>query len=492
MLPIERKQAMALTRYGEIRNQLMRLSFPSVFAPVVIRDADSHYIPIPIAERLVQAIWYDQRLQPGPLQTIDGRPVHIVFPGWWNLEAGPDFRNATVQIDGRELTGDVEIHLRADDWFDHHHDRDAGYNDVVLHVVLWESGGDRVVRTRAGEVLPQVVLQHQLSAPLETLYDELDLDAYPHNVRGHGGRCEGALGKLPANDMLALLDDAGIERFEVKVRKYARWIHRAGAEQSFYEGWMEALGYKANKNPFRTLAQRVPIAAHSDFGRDLQAILFGVAGLLPSQSARDTHIKRLWNSWWKRRPDFAEHILPDNSWKLNSIRPANHPHRRLGAAAALLKKHRDLSERTVGAIATGGDPGKLFLQIRDPYWSNHFTLGGRAQARETDLIGAARVQEIIANVILPFTAALAEIQSDLKLRQLAHNRYAELAAAPGNSLVRLAGQQLFGVAAPILKQLRTARRQQGLIQVFNDFCVNDKSTCALCAFPELAREWTNP
>lgn len=53
---------MALTRYGELRNQLMRESFPTVFAPVVVRDADSNYVPIPISERLVQCIWYDQRL----------------------------------------------------------------------------------------------------------------------------------------------------------------------------------------------------------------------------------------------------------------------------------------------------------------------------------------------------------------------------------------------------------------------------------------------
>ena len=87
---------MALTRYGELRNQLMRQNFPNIYAPAVLRDADSNYVPIPISERLVQCIWYDQRLKLDSLHTTDGRRVRVVFPGWWNLEAGPDFRQPPV------------------------------------------------------------------------------------------------------------------------------------------------------------------------------------------------------------------------------------------------------------------------------------------------------------------------------------------------------------------------------------------------------------
>jgi hypothetical protein len=107
---------MVSTRYGELRNQLLQAAFPTVFAPAVLRDADSNYVPIPISERLVQCIWYDQRLRHELLRTTDGRRVRVIFQGWWNLEAGADFHHATVQIgDEPERTGDVEIHLRADD-----------------------------------------------------------------------------------------------------------------------------------------------------------------------------------------------------------------------------------------------------------------------------------------------------------------------------------------------------------------------------------------
>jgi hypothetical protein len=497
---------MAATRYGQLRNEIMRQSFPSIFAPVVLRDADSNYVPIPISERLAQCIWYDQRIQTDQLRTTDGRAVRVVFPGWWNLEAGPDFRHATVQVgDEPERTGDVEIHLRADDWSHHGHQRDPLYDGVILHVVLWEPHSATSVKTRAGDVLPQLVLQHHLAAQLESLYDEIDLDAYPYGVGRHGKSCAHMVTNFSEAAIGALLDAAGDERFAIKTRKFSRRIHRVGADQAFYEGWMEALGYKTNKAAFRALAQRLPVAmVGADSVHDtragrwdaLAALLFGVANFLPTAAptGRDAssrqYVKRLWGKWWKLRPDFEERILPVTAWNLHGIRPANHPHRRLGAAVALLRKHRNFLEKVTGAIESDGDPAKLFLQVRDPYWSRHFTLGGKTQPREVELVGESRAQEIAANVVLPFVAALAESEGHRRLRGKSETRYTALRSSPSNSLLRLAAHQLFHGKSPGLRFINSTRRQQGLMQIFHDFCLNDKSACQQCQFPELVKRWS--
>ena len=484
---------MVLNRYTAVRNGILRDAHPTVFAPVVLRDADSNYVPIPISERLVHAIWHEQRLAHNTLCTIDGRPVRVIFPGWWNVEAGPDFRNATIQIgDGPELFGDIEIHLRAEDWFQHRHEHDPLYNDVVLHVVLWESGTRRAPRTRHGDTLPQVALQHHLAVPLETLYDELDLDAYPYGAGKHGGNCVKVISRLSVTAIAELLDAAGDERFAHKVSRFARWLHRAAPEQVFYEGWMEALGYKANKAVFRLLAQRVPHDVLTEHRIHLAALLFGVANFLPTFTVKgdDAQIKRLWNVWWKLRPDFADKILTPDTWRMHGIRPANHPHRRLGAAVALFKKHPDLMEKVVDATEGDGELAKFFLlHVRDDYWSRHCTLGGRLQAKPAELIGAARAQEIVTNIVLPFVAAYARTGGDHNLEAKAHSRYAALRGMEANSLLRLAGGQFFATPAIARRFLRTERRQQGLMQVFQDFCLNDKSVCQRCHFPEFVDRW---
>jgi hypothetical protein len=481
---------MPVTPYAELRTRVLRESFSDASGRAVLRDADSHYVPISITERLVQAIWYDQRLNHGALAVSDGRPVRVVFPGWWNVEAGPDFRHATVQFaDEPERKGDVEIHLCAADWQQHRHDADPQYNDVILHVVLWEAGSEKVALTRAGLPVPQLVLQHQLAAPLEALYDDIDLDSYPHNVRPHGGGCVKLMNRLSPSRIDSFLDLAGDERFASKTRKFIRWIHRGGPAQAFYEGWMEALGYKNNKVAFRALARALPLALLAENRAAIAPLLFGVAGFLPSVASGDPFVKRLWNGWWKLRAGFDGKILDGGAWRRAGIRPLNHPHRRLGAAAALLKKHPNLLENVLGALESGGDPARLFLEVRDEYWARHCALGGKTQAKAMELIGALRAQQIVSNVVLPFAAAHAEVNADARLLETVRRHYASLPAGETNSLLRLAGQQFFATEAESRRHLNTERRQQGILQVLLDFCVNDKSLCRDCRFPEMVGGW---
>ncbi len=488
---------MAASHYTELRNLILRRNFPNEFAPVIVRDADSHYVPIPISERFVQCLWYDQRLRAEALVTTDAQPVRVIFPGWWNLEAGPDFRHATIQIgDGPELTGDIEIHLRAEDWFHHDHHRDAAYDNVVLHVVFWEADRATPPHTRAGDRLPQLALQPALDAPLEQLYDEIDLDAYPHNVGNHVGRCGKLFRGLPDTVISSLLASAGDERLAVKARRFIRWTRASDAVQALYTGWMEALGYKNNKVAFRHLARRLPLTElRAAPPAAVPALLFGVANFLPTTlpTARDAagqcYLKRLWNTWWKLRPDYEARVLPKHIWHLHAIRPANHPHRRLGTAAQLICRHPHLADELIGAVRTDGDPAKLFRQLRDEYWSTHFTLGGRGQRHATDLLGVERTHEILTNVVYPFVLAQAQLQGDDDLAARAREGYTALGPHASNSLIRLAAKQLFDSGTEAQRFLRNNRQQQGLLQIFHDFCLNDKSACALCQFPEMIERW---
>src|ERR1041385_5016870 len=126
---------------------------------------------VKVLERLLHVIWSEQLFRK-TLQ-IDGQDLVISSPGWWNLEAGPDFRNAELFIAGRRICGDVEIHLHSSDWYHHQHHRDRRYDDVILHVVLYQS--QEQCRKSNGEIVPELEMKNYLLEELRLLQEKLPI-----------------------------------------------------------------------------------------------------------------------------------------------------------------------------------------------------------------------------------------------------------------------------------------------------------------------------
>ena len=98
----------------------------------------------PITERHVQALWYDGALRPKHLRTTEGVPVRVIDPGTWNVEAGPDFYHAVLEVGSarQRLAGDVEIHLHPSGWRAHGHAADPAYARVIAHVTWYAAPPD--------------------------------------------------------------------------------------------------------------------------------------------------------------------------------------------------------------------------------------------------------------------------------------------------------------------------------------------------------------
>ena len=186
----------------------------------------------PITERHVQALWYDGALRPASLRTWSGTPVRVVHPGSWNLESGPDFRRAVLEV-GRErarLVGDVEVHLRPSDWVAHRHARDPAYSGVVAHVT-WTAGPPPC----GADGLPRGCLSIGMGDAVLTRPDfspyEIDLGAYPYARLPAGPRpCELAL--AGRTDLaLSLIRAAGVRRLEFKARRMKSLLVRRGSRE---------------------------------------------------------------------------------------------------------------------------------------------------------------------------------------------------------------------------------------------------------------------
>ena len=85
-----------------------------------------------VPEVVLSAAWHAQRFA-APLRTVDGRALDVIHRGTWTHGFGPDFRDALLLFDGRELrAGSVEVHLRTAGWAHHGHHLDPKYDDVVV------------------------------------------------------------------------------------------------------------------------------------------------------------------------------------------------------------------------------------------------------------------------------------------------------------------------------------------------------------------------
>ena len=272
-------------------------------------------------ERLLQLFWFHQRILRDKLVTLDGQPVQVLHPGFWNHEGGPDFRGAIVQAPGEAArSGDVEVDLHSSGWHSHGHDRNPAFKNVVLHVV-WE--GD------ARNNLPTLPIKSLLDAPLNDLVLWLGSEAaqaFPENLLG---QCSAPLRGLPAAKLTDLLHQAALVRLRGKAVQLQARARQAGWEQALWEGGLRALGYKHNIWPMQRLAElraRICPPETKVSPIALQARLLGIGGLLPNeltrqQASADNYLRRLWDHWWRERETFSDCALPRTLWRFHGLRP---------------------------------------------------------------------------------------------------------------------------------------------------------------------------
>jgi hypothetical protein len=262
---------------------------------------------------------------------------------------------------------------------------------------------------------------------------------------------------------------------------------------------LRALGYKQNVWPMQRVGElRARLTARGATVAQTQARLLGVSGLLPNdltrrQRSADNYLRTVWDHWWRERDAFADCALPRNLWRLNALRPANHPQRRLALAAhwsgdaQLFKRINQWFATTQPDRALADSLLDSLQSPADEFWSRHWTLRSARMPKAQPLLGATRVTDLAINVVLPWLWRRAREGANAKLLAEAERRYFAWPAAEDNAVLRLARNRLLGGRHDV--KLSSAAQQQGLLQVVRDFCDHSNALCADCKFPELVRNW---
>src|SRR4051812_48322490 len=105
-----------------------------------LHEKEMLQIPWHPGELEVQARWFSGEFGTEFL-TTRGDKVKVLQLGIWNREAGPDFAEAAISINGGEpLRGCIELDTEIRDWERHGHSTNPDYESVVLHL-FWKKAG---------------------------------------------------------------------------------------------------------------------------------------------------------------------------------------------------------------------------------------------------------------------------------------------------------------------------------------------------------------
>ena len=217
----------------------------------------------------LQARWFSGEFG-REFRTVDGRAVRVIQFGVWNREAGPDFAEAAISIDGGEpLSGAIELDSDARDWERHGHAANAAYEQVVLHLFFQSGGVTAFCRTLSNRAVPQVQLDLRAAAGAAAESGAAGLPGPMRRAVEGPGPGDGARGPRRRG---AIPDAA--ESGPARPAAGGAWRGRG-----IVPGAGETLGYKSNKLPFALLSQRAPVRILRRTG-EIDALLFGVAGFL--------------------------------------------------------------------------------------------------------------------------------------------------------------------------------------------------------------------
>jgi hypothetical protein len=288
---------------------------------------------------------------------------------------------------------------------------------------------------------------------------------------------------LDAATVRGVLEGAAQFRAQRKAARLARLREARGDDEALYQALAETLGYKSNKLPFTLLSQRAPVRTLRRAG-GIDALLFGLAGFLKPEDfpaagpATKAYLRGLWEEWWAMRAEWEGLAIPAKLWKMGGQRPANHPQRRLAALAALVRQWAKV--RALAEACDAKKARKLLTGLHDEYWERHYTVQSPASKSAMALIGASRVTEMLVNVFYPWAILEHPAKWD---------EYKALPAELSNRRVQIAAARLFATDARQANLLKSAAMQQGLLQVYEDFCMQDESDCAACLFPRQLAQW---
>lgn len=414
-------------------------------------------------ESFLHYIWQFQYFNKVDLLTSGEEKISVLRPGFHNTHAGPDFLQSKIKIDNIEWAGHVELHVKSSEWYNHRHEQDGAYENVILHVV-WEN--DKPVYRKDNTLLPTLELKKRVDTSLIQSYRKL-VESSSEVA------CERNFHSVDTIVHLSMLDKALMQRLETKSDLVSKLLegNQGDWEETCYQWLAKAFGFKTNSDAFFDLSRSMPfkiIQKHNSL-QQKEALLFGVAGML-STKTKNEYITALYGEYQFLRKKFklAEAELNPSQWKFLRLRPANFPTVRIAQLASILHQQKSIFSKLIETEDVS-ELIKIFSTVQSAYWQEHYRFGKPAKGKVPSM-GIASIENLIINAVAPMLVAYGKAKDETIYIERAVHLLQQL---PGesNKITRLWDE--LGL------KMKTAFDSQAGIELYNNFC--KKRQCLNCS-----------
>lgn len=412
-------------------------------------------------ESVLHFVWQYKLFPAEGLRSAGGELIKVIDTGFPNRNAGPDFFNAKIQIGDTVWAGNVEIHTASSEWCKHNHHKDKAYDSVVLHVV---ADVDAEVSRADGQLIPQLLLP--VPEAFLACYNEL-------MEQKKWIACADKIASVAPVYIQSWKNALLTERLGQRTGAIKALLEDSNShwEEAFYIILARSFGFSVNSDPFEQLARSLPLAVlakHRDNLLQLEALLYGQAGLLPEKSIDEYTAGLIKEYKFLSLKYGLKKVVNASQWKLLRLRPSNFPYIRIAQFADLIHSSSKLFSKILEteSIAEMRD---FFNCKASAYWDVHYSFSGEPGRKRVKAIGRQAVDTILINTVIPFVFSygFARDNEDLQDRAL---HLLEGIEAEHNHIIE--GWNALGLGC------KSAYDSQALLQLKKHYC--DKKDCLRC------------
>lgn len=412
-------------------------------------------------ENLLQFVWKQKLFATKLLTGTNGELITILSSGLENLNTGPDFLNAKVEINNQLWFGNVEIHLKSSDWYVHKHETDQNYDSVILHVV-WEN--DVNIYRKSNEVLVTIELKSIIKPAVLTNYMQL------FNTPKNWINCEKDIVSIESFIFQNWLERLYFQRLENKISSFETIFKQTtnNWENTLFILLAKNFGLKINGEAFKNFAESFDFSivrkvCSNEFA--IEALFFGQAGLLEKNLDSEYFIQ-LKKEYDYLKVKFNCKPILGNQIQFFRLHPNNFPTIRISQLAQLYFKHQNLFSKLMTTNSMD-EVYSLFEISTSIYWETHYTFDKESK-KCTKKVTKSFINLLLVNTIIPLKFMYLKSMGDLNYTSVIE--IIEQIKPESNSII----EKFKEFKIPC----QNAMQSQALIQLKNEYC--QKQLCLQC------------